>query len=512
MKNLNVKMAWALLALVGITFYACEKDESNHTDIINPYVVSYNPVAGVEEISFTSNLVLTFDNIIEKGTGNITLTTDVEQGTQVIDVNSENVTIGNTGKVLTINPADLMTGREYEIALDKGFVKDVAGNIFGGTPEGESWKFKVGGEPADLDAPEIDVLYPATGATDAPVTTMTLTFNENVKTSTGNFVIFDTSNNVVAEVNAEGENVKVDGKQIIIRLPDGLDFSAAYYINVNEGVVKDAAGNDFAGIKDNTTWNFTTTAGSGSELTVHIPFDGSFADISGNKFDAYMGPTALIDAEFVTDTERGEVINFLAGSYAVLPKHDLLRPSASQDFSINLWVKLSGTDSDPAFFGNSNWGSGGNPGILLCTDNGHEYEPGNGTDDGWIVNLAGDPKADGNRMDWKAAGTDPQAPSMSDNEWHMVTVVLDQANKNLHVYLDGVEYRKEGDPSFHDLSTLTGPMFDVAKDYPFTLWEDGTGKYNVGHDHRGNLTGFMDDLRIYNKALTGEEVTQLFNN
>jgi len=39
-----------------------------------------------------------------------------------------------------------------------------------------------------------------------------------------------------------------------------LDNSTEYYIQVAAGALKDAADNPFAGIVDNTTWNFTTAA------------------------------------------------------------------------------------------------------------------------------------------------------------------------------------------------------------------------------------------------------------
>lgn len=517
MKNKNKNIFYTLLVAIAVILasitISCEEDcDHDINDTINPYIVSYNPVSGVGGVDLSGNLVLTFDGIVVKGEGSITITSDIPQATQVIDVQSDAVTISGVGQIMTINPQDFLSGRDYEIVLDPGFVVDQAGNKYFGMSDQERWTFTSGGNPGDLDAPELVSTMPADDDTEGAITSLMLEFNEDVKTAAGNFVVYDGSGAAVATIDAEGEAVTINGTKISIALATPLDFGTAYYVNFEAGVVKDIGGNSFAGLTDNSSWNFTTTAGSSTDLVVHLPFDGSFADISGNKFDAVLGATAIADVQFVTDATRGEVVQFLAGSYAQLPKHDLLRPSDSQDFSVNLWVKLAGTDSDPVIIGNSDWGSGGNPGWLLCTDDGHEYAPGNGTDNGWQINLAGDPKADGNRMDWKAAQTTPQAPALSDDIWHMATIVLDQANKKLTVYIDGAEFGDSSNPSSFDLSTLTGPLYDVANDYPVTIWEDGTGAYNAGDDRRAAMTGLMDELKIYNKALTVDEITALFAN
>lgn len=113
-------------------------------------------------------------------------------------------------------------------------------------------------------------------------------------------------------------------------------------------------------------------------------------------------------------------------------------------------------------------------------------------------------------MDWRAGEMTPQAPALADEQWHMVTVVVNQATKILHVYIDGKEYFRENHATSRDLNTLTGALWDEVNDYPFTIWEDGTGVYNAGSDTRKMLDGYVDDIRYYNKALTAEEVFNLY--
>ena len=512
MKNLNFKLKYSCLFAVLVLFSAslivsCEREGDYTIDRANPVVVSYNPVSGVDGVSLNSNLVLTFDEIVEKGKGSITITTDSEDAKQIIDINSDAVTIDNDARVVTINPSDFISGANYQVVLDRGIVKDILGNEYFGMPTDISWSFTSGGN----SGPQLSELTPADDEAEGSLFTLVLRFVDNVKKGEGNIVIYDASDVVVATIPIDAQKVTLDGNMLTILLEEPLEFASDYYVNIDKGAITDIAGADFAGFSDKTSWNYTTTAGSGSDLIVYLSLDESFADVSGNKFDAMLGSTATSEVEFVEDETRGKVVKFNAGSFAQLPRHDLLRPSETQDFSCNMWFKFPGIGSDPAIFSNSSWDSGGNPGILLCIDDGDTYQLGtDGT--GWLVNLAGDPKADGNRMDWKAGKTTPQAPALSDDNWHMASIVLDQTNKTLHVYIDGVEYSQPDNAKSYDLNTLTGPLWDRAGDYPFTLWEDGTGEYNAGSDTRKELTGLMDDVRIYNKALTQEEIAALFNN
>lgn len=507
MKNLKFNLFYYYMVasfLILISFaVSCEEDEIEQ-DIINPYVISYNPVSGVGGVDLSSDLVLTFDDIVEKGEGFITITSDVELAKQVIDVNSDKVVISNVGRILTINPDDFLSGRPYKVELDAGIVKDQAGNLYFGMPDNESWTFTSGGNAGDLDAPELVESVPANGSTDAGTTSLSLTFNEDVKTGAGNIEVYNSSDVAVATIDAEGELVTIKGATVSISLPSSLEFGQDYYVKIASGVIKDLGGNPFVGFTSNSDWAYTTTAGSGSELVVHLPFDSDMNDISGNKFDAMLGATATADVEFVNDATRGDVIKFNAGSYASLPKHDLLRPGATQDFSFNFWVKFAGTDSDPAVFSNKNWDGGSNQGFVLCTDDGHEYVPGD-DNDGWSVNVS-----DGNRVDWEAGDCVPtNAPSMSDDQWHMITVSFDRANGKLSVYIDGAPFTH---PEGEDISGLTGALWDETNDYPFNIWEDGTGQYNASDDRRAAMTGLVDELSIYNKVLTVDEITALFNN
>lgn len=504
MKTLNHTAVTWLCALILLAFgclVACKEEYDHTVDVANPAVVSFNPVPGVGEVSVSSELVLTFDERVKKGKGNIVITG--ESSARTIDVTSDAVTIGEDARIMTIRPGELDSDEQYTVTLDRGIVTDLLGNEYMGTAAGSSWTFTTAGS----GGPIVIALSPENGGTGGSLFRLELGFLDNVSKGEGNIAVYTANNTKVAEMSVAGSAVVVQNKRVVINLSSPLAFATEYYVTIDKGALTDAGGKKFNGFSGSTGWRFTTTAGSGSDLVVHLPMDDDLTDASGNKFDASQGATATADVAFVRDTERGKVASFAAGSYAVLPKHDLLRPSLTQDFSFNLWVKLEGIGSDPVIFSNSNWDSGSNPGIVLCTDGALTYA-GPGTEGrGWIVKLAGN-----GRMDWRAGQMTPQAPALADNRWHMVTVVVNQATKRLHVYIDGKEYSQSGNPASYDLNTLTSALWDSTNDYPFTIWEDGTGVYNAGSDTRKALAGFADDLRIYNKALTAAEVAGLYNN
>lgn len=489
--------------MLGIVLVVSCKEKFDHTiDTANPVIVSYNPATAVEGVAVNSDLVLTFSENVKKGNGEVVILGVSD--TMRINVESDAVTIGKDMRVVTINPpADLEADENYTVTLDRGIFTDLLGNEYMGT-SGASWTFKtVGASGLALSA-----INPVPGSTDASLFTLGLTFAVNVQKGAGNISVYKTDGDVkVAEIPVSGQSVSIDGKTATVLLGTPLEFGTAYYVLADAGSFADADGKAFEGFLTPASWSFTTISGSGNNLLVYLPMDNNLSDVSGNRFDAMQGPKASAKVTFVSDAQRGRVASFAAGSYAVLPKHDLLRPGLSQSFTISFWTKLQAVGSDPVLFGNSDWDSGSNPGFIIGTDGALTYTGPGSTGRGWLIKLTGDAGGVSNRINWRANETTPQAPALADNQWHMVTMVLDHSAKLLHVYLDGKEFAKA--PPI-DLNILKGPMWDSTNDYPFTIWEDGTGAYNANDDTRKALSGFVDDVRVYTKALTTEEVNGIY--
>lgn len=505
MKNRNkLLVSLASVALFSMMLVTSCKEKFDHTiDTANPTVVSLNPAASVEGVAVNSNLIITFNEPVKKGTGEIVITgtSDVLR----IDVESDAVTIDKDMRIVTIAPPnDLEADEPYSVTLPKGMVTDLLGNEYMGLT-GNTWSFKTVG----TSGLALSAVNPLPGSTDASLFTLGLTFAADISKGAGNFTVYEKNGNVkVAELAVGSQSVQVEGKTVTILLGTPLKFATEYYVLADAGTIVDADGKAFEGFLTPASWSFATTFGSGNNLLVHLPMDNDLSDVSGNRFDAMQGPKATTKVTFVTDGERGRVASFPAGSYAVLPKHDLLRPALTQSFSFSFWTKLTAIGSDPVLFGNSDWDSGGNPGFILATDGALTYTgaPGS-TGRGWLLKVTGDAGGASNRMDWRASEMTPQAPPLADNQWHMVTAVFDQSAKRLRVYIDGQEFTRA---TPFDLNILLGPVWDGTNDYPFTIWEDGTGAYNAGSDTRKQLAGFVDDVRVYTKALSTAEVSSIY--
>lgn len=493
----------SVLVLIIVLVISC-KEKFDHTiDTANPVVVSYNPATAVEGVAVTSNLVLTFSENVKKGNGEVVIMG--ESDTLHINVESDAVTIDKDARVVTINPpADLEADEHYTVTIGTGTFTDLLGNQYMGMPSGTVWTFKtVGASGLALSA-----MSPVPGSTDASLFTLGLTFAADVQKGSGNISVYKADGNVkVAEIPVSGNSVTVDGKSVSFTLGTPLEFGTAYYVLADAGSITDAGGKAFEGFLTPASWSFTTTSGSGNSLLVYLPMDNDLSDVSGNRFDAMQGPTASAKVTFVTDAHRGRVASFAAGSYAVLPKHNLLRPGLTESFSVSFWIKLAAIGSDPCFFGNSDWDSGGNPGFIFATDGALTYTGPGSTGRGWLGKLAGDAGGESNRINWRANETTPQAPALADDQWHMITIVVDQSLKRWNMYLDGNVY-EYALPL--DLNNLKGPLWDSVNDYPFTIWEDGTGQYNASSDTRKALAGFVDDFRVYTKALSAPEVSGIY--
>lgn len=504
-KNNNKRFifSFATVMLSAALLTSCREKYDYTIDTANPVIVSYNPSSAVEGIAVNSGLVLTFNKSIKKGLGEVVLASKTD--TQRIDITSDAATIGKDKPVLTIKPPrDLKADEYYTVTLRRGIVTDLLGNLYMGMPDGISWTFKTVGKSGLA----LTSINPLPGSIDASLFKLELTFAAAVKKGTGNIAVFESAGNTkVADVPVTGQAVTIDGSRVTVRLGTPLKFATSYYVIADAGCMTDADGKAFEGFLTPTSWTFTTTSGSGNNLLVYLPMDNDLSDVSGNRFDAMQGERASAKVSFVTDAIRGRVASFVAGSYAVLPRHDLLRPGLTQSFSFSFWTKLKGIGSDPVLFSNSNWDSGKNPGFVLATDGGATYTGPGSSGRGWLVKLAGDAGGVSNRMDWRASEMIPQAPALSDNQWHMVTAVVDQGAKLLHVYIDGKEYTKA---TPFDLNNIKGPLWDKTNDYPFTIWEDGTGAYNSGDGTRKTLSGLVDDVRIYSKALSSGEVNSLY--
>ena len=319
-------------SFAGITNNTTWNFTTINPDVTAPTIVSLTPSDGAANVALGANLVATFSEPILRGTGNITLKnlTDVTQTTIAV-TNTAQVSV--SGAVLTVNPtADLIPGKTYAIQIAATAIDDLATNSFAGISNDTTWNFTV--IIPDVTAPTIVSLTPSDGATNVTLgANLVATFSEPILRGSGNITLknlTDATQTTIAVTNTA--QVSVSSAVLTINPTALLSAGKTYAVQIAATAIDDLATNSFAGIANDTTWNFTTLAvekvppvagysrwfdASGLALT-NGAFVTSWSDGSASAADATV-PSGNAKPRFVTDSgmESGHpVIYFAKGTDA----------------------------------------------------------------------------------------------------------------------------------------------------------------------------------------------------
>jgi photosystem II stability/assembly factor-like uncharacterized protein/methionine-rich copper-binding protein CopC len=245
------------------------------TDSVSPTLSSFSPTDNSTGVVTTSNLVLTFSEPVNKGTGNIVIKRTSDDSTfETIDVTTGSVT-GSGTDTITVNPtAELDSLIGYYIQIDATAFTDLSANPYAGIADTTTWNFTTG----DFTNPTISSFSPTDDATSVALSTnFVLTFDEAVNVGTGNITIKRAGDNFVFEaIDVTSGNVTGDGTNTITVNPTGtLDQLTNYYVQIDATAFTDLSTNPYAGIADTTTWNFTTGDFTSPTLDSFFPVDSA---------------------------------------------------------------------------------------------------------------------------------------------------------------------------------------------------------------------------------------------
>ncbi|MCX6179510.1 MAG: Ig-like domain-containing protein [Chlorobiales bacterium] len=231
-------------------------------DTTPPTVSAFSPAIGAAGIAVGSDIVLTFSEAVQRGTGVIELHSGSATGTLVASYDAASSTNLNvSGNTLTINPtADLVNGAHYFVTLAAGSIKDVAGNHYAGTT-GYDFSTSAAVVTGDTTPPTISTYSPADGATGIAVgSDIVITFSEAVQRGTGLIELHSGSATgaLVASYDAASStNLTVSGNTLTLNPTADLANGAHYFVTLAAGSIKDVAGNHYAGT---TGYDFSTSA------------------------------------------------------------------------------------------------------------------------------------------------------------------------------------------------------------------------------------------------------------
>lgn len=228
----------------------------NTNDVTPPALTAapFVPADNAVGVAVTTPLNITFNEAVQAGTGVIQLYTAGGTLVESYDVQSSPL-ISFSGSTVSINPTDLVLNTSYYVNVQSGAIKDLSNNNYAGFSNSTTWNFNTN----DLIAPlAVAPFSPADNAVNVPVNGVcSISFNEDVQLSaTGVIEIFTAGGTLVESFNSGSSQINVTGAVVQFTTSSPLTENTAYYIHITPGFIQDLSGNAFAGITDNTTWNF----------------------------------------------------------------------------------------------------------------------------------------------------------------------------------------------------------------------------------------------------------------
>ncbi|MFZ1306414.1 MAG: LamG-like jellyroll fold domain-containing protein, partial [Ferruginibacter sp.] len=226
-------------------------------------------------------------------------------------------------------------------------------------------------------------------------------------------------------------------------------------------------------------WVLYSASALSQNLVAYYPFNGNANDQSGNAINpTYIGAGVTLTTDRFGNANSAYNFDGLTGSYIRMPA-DLL-PTTNR--TISLWFNVTDVSNRPGLLGYGGNGSCGTTLImgLNCTGTGTYFVQGHCGNNG--------------------AGYTYPAPPV--NSWYHWVLTINGADQK--IYVNGE--LKSTTSSFGGSTAVTGK--DLALGVITSL--NGTAPYtdaNVGYTN-----GKLDDIRIYNAAMSDAQVMQLYNN
>lgn len=211
---------------------------------------------------------------------------------------------------------------------------------------------------------------------------------------------------------------------------------------------------------------------------LHLAFEGDLGD-TGTHAGTAPAATPVGSVSYVASDRPGASgtavrIGGGASSYVDLgsrPEFDL---GTDKDLTISFWTKVTGVSGYGAIISNKNWANWYRSGINLApegTNTGKlEFTLGDGTNGVYATGDVGEYRA----------------------SWHHMTVTVDRSRNVASTYMDGVPAKET---SIADIGSMTSGL-------NMLVGVDGSKSYGLGLD--------MDDLRMWDTALTGTDIAALF--
>ena len=213
-------------------------------------------------------------------------------------------------------------------------------------------------------------------------------------------------------------------------------------------------------------------AGPEEGLVAHYPLDGDARDTSGNAWHGT--PSGVESGEDRFGNEAGALV-FRGTTDRIDLPHEVL--DGLRDVSISFWLKTTRSGSQAVLSAANR--SNDNELIVYLWDQGtiHFFSHGRqGQQDSWC---------------------EVRIPPVADGRWHHIVLVRNAGEGNTGIYVDGVgQTDRCGSLEYRALSVEAGGL----------ILGQEQDRLGGGFDPNQALNGSLDDLRIYDRALSAAEV------
>lgn len=222
----------------------------------------------------------------------------------------------------------------------------------------------------------------------------------------------------------------------------------------------------------NEDWLVVVTTDHGGNIAGH----GGGTLEERTIFTIYSNPAfsqQQLSRNVLNNTTTFNEARFLPHTYAKPVNQTPFQFGATQDFTIEFWVKPDTFTEDPTYISNKNWNSGYNTGFVISAQQGKF----------WKVNIG-----DGTDR------LDIQGGHMDQNQWHHIAVSFDRDGL-MTAYEDGAVV------GFEKMQSIG----NINSGLPLVINQDGTTNYGY------NLKGSYRDIRIWNAVIPDSTIVQWAN-
>jgi hypothetical protein len=270
-------------------------------DLLPPKLVNITTTSNnIKNGSF----VLLFDEIVQARHGNIILSNGADIHT--ISITDSQVVIN--GNQITVKPTAALNVGHYNVKLDAGTIKDVAGNTFANSTKSMYFKFETDESSLlNTQAPKLTSILPS-------LSNLKLIFNTEIQAINGDIVISHGSDIRTISI-ADKSQITLLNNVVMINFKDNLTTNKDYTVHFAAGVIADKVGNTFIGSTDANPFLFKIVSAipvvlAGKAIDDYLQNANVFADANGDGIwnEGEAKATTNATGDFVLINSNGSII------------------------------------------------------------------------------------------------------------------------------------------------------------------------------------------------------------